>query len=232
MKSFLKIALVCLASAPAFAGTQLITNGGFETGDLTGWNTLGTASSDDLFYADNSGATPLNGFPTAGPDSGSWYAVSDMSGLVTPEFSYLTQSVTIPVGTTDAVLSFAIFVNDVFGGSGTGGEVAIWANNANPLSATPLDVVYGPSDTAVSNGNPNPWLPQSFDITSQITAGTTYEVGVLETDSTGPINVGVDNFSLVATVTTAATPEPATLLPTAFLLAALLVYFARRKAQV
>jgi hypothetical protein len=231
LKFSLNAALVCLAVAPAFAGTQLITNGGFETGALTGWSTLGTAQSDDLFYADNTGSTPLNGFPTAGADSGTWYAVSDMTGLVSPESSYLTQSVTIPVGATDDLLTFDIFVNDDFGGAGTGGEVAVWTNSANPLTDAPLAVVYGPSDTAVSGGTPNPWLPESVDITSDLTAGTTYQIGVLESDSTGPINVGVDNFSLVATVATT-TPEPATLLPSALLLAGLLIYSARRKAQV
>jgi hypothetical protein len=231
MKAFLTVVVACLglAVAPAFAGIQLITNGGFETGDLTGWSTLGTAGSDDLFTADNTGITPLNGFPTVGPDSGSWYAVSDMTGLVTPESSYLTQTVTIPFGTTDDLLAFDIFVNDVFGGSGTGGEVAIWANGANPLTASPLSVVYGPSDTAVSNGNPNPWLPQSIDVTSSLTPGSSYLIGVLESDSTGPINVGVDNFSLMATVATT-TPEPGTLFPSALLLAGLFVYLVRRKA--
>jgi hypothetical protein len=225
MKLLLNVAFVfmSLAGASAFA-SQLFTNGGFEAGSLSGWSTGGTAGSDDLFYADDSNISPLNGFPTVGPDSGSWYAVSDMTGLVAPEASYLTQAVTIPKG-FDIVLSFDIFVNDVFGSSGTGGEVAIWANGANPLAATPLFVVYGPSDTAVSNGNPNRWLAVSLAVTADVTAGVTYQFGVLESDSTGPINVGVDNLSLVTA------PEPATLFPSALLLAGLLVYSARRKAR-
>jgi hypothetical protein len=224
MKALLNLTLVfvSLAGVRAFA-SQLFTNGGFEAGSLSGWSTAGTAGSDDLFYADDTNITPLNGFPTAGPDTGSWYAVSDMTGLVAPESSYLTQAVTIPKS-FDIVLSFDIFVNDVFGSSGAGGEVGIWANGANPLTATPLFVVYGPSDTAAPNGSGNPWKAVSVAVTADLTAGVTYQFGVLESDSTGPINVGVDNLSLVTV------PEPATLLPSALLLAGLFVYRVRCKA--
>lgn len=230
-KSFFSV-LVIAASANA---SQLFTNGGLETNggngstSFTGWSTGGTATSDDDFYADNTGITPLNGFPTVGPDSGSWYAVSDMTGLVSPEEAYLIQSVAIPIGTTDLVFSADIFVNDQFGDSGNGGELAIWANGANPLTTGPLAVIYGPSDTALVDGNPNPYILVNVDVTSDVTAGGTYEFGVLESDATGPINVGVDNFSLNAT--SSATPEPAMLYPTALLAAGMFICRPRRKVR-
>jgi hypothetical protein len=135
------------------------------------------------------------------------------------------------VGTVDDLFSADIFVNDVFGSSGLGGEIAIWANGANPLLITPLYVIYGPSDTPLSGGAPNNYVVVSQDITGQVTAGTTYEIGVLESDSNGPINVGVDNFSLLATAGSVSTPEPAMLLPTALLAAGMFFYRARRKAR-
>ncbi|HTB11716.1 MAG TPA: PEP-CTERM sorting domain-containing protein [Bryobacteraceae bacterium] len=207
--------------------TQLFTNPGFETGTLSGWNLASTAGSDDDFFPDNTTTTPLNGDDTVGPDSGSWYAVSDMTGLVTPESTSLTQTITIPLGTTSDILSVDMFVNDEFGGSGLGGEIAIWANGANPLVATPLFVAFGPTDTAVAGGIPNPYVVLSLDVTSHLVAGTTYVIGALESDSTGPINVGVDNFSLVAT--SSAVPEPSTLLLTGFLAVGMLIHRTRRK---
>lgn len=220
---------VFLLAFTANAGTQLIQNGGFESGTLTNWITNGTLGSTDAFFADNSLVTPY-GNPTVGPNTGTWYAVSDSLNLIVPESTYLVQQVTIPVGTIDDVFSANIFVNDQFGGSGTGGEIAIWANGANPLTATPLYIIYGPADTPVSGGTPNPYVLVNQDITAHVTAGTTYQIGVLESDSTGPINVGVDDVSLIATAATG-TPEPGMLLPMAVLAAGILSYRARRRLR-
>jgi hypothetical protein len=122
-----------------------------------------------------------------------------------------------------------VFVNDQFGSSGLGGEVDIWAAGANTLTTAPLFVVLGPSDTAVTGGEPNPYVLGQRDITADLTPGTTYEIGVLERDSTGPINVGVDNFALIASTTT--TPEPGMLIPIGLMAAGMLTYRARRKAR-
>jgi hypothetical protein len=200
-------------SVAARADIQLFTNPGFEAGNLSGWSLTSTAGSDDAFFASNAMITPLNGFPTVGPAHGNWYAVSDMSGLVTPESTALVQTLTLPTGTTKAVLSLNMFVNDQFGAGGLGGEVAIWKNGVNPLTTAPLFVVFGPTDTGVASGVPNPWVSLSKDITADLIVGTAYEIGVLESDQFGPINVGVDDFSLLATVaTTPGVPEPSALL--------------------
>jgi hypothetical protein len=230
MKFRISIAVCGLLLAVSANATQLFTNGGFETNGgfgsatFSSWLTGGTAGSDDDFYADNGFTTTINGFSTVGPFAGSWYAVTDDSGLVSPEESYIVQSVTIPVG-FDISFSGEMFVNDQFGSSGSGAEIAIWAAGANPLTTAPLYVIQAFVDTGETGGAANPYVLYSQDITAQVTAGTTYEIGVLEEDATGPINVGVDSFSLVAT------PEPATLLPTALLGAGILLYSLRRKVR-
>ncbi len=213
-KGFTALALAAACSISANA-TELFTNGGFESGSLTGWTVTSTAGSDDSFTADDTSQTLLNGWATAGPDTGSWYAVSDGSGLVVPETTALTQSVTIPVGTVTDVLSLDMFVNDQFGGSGLGGEVAIWASGVNTVTTAPLFIIFGPTDTTVASfGTGNPYVVLSTDVTGDLTAGTTYQIGVLEQDTSGPIEVGVDNFSLVTTAGTGGVPEPGMLLPT------------------
>lgn len=230
MKFKFSAAVFGLLLAVSANASQLFSNGGFESGTLTSWSTGSTASSDDGFTVQSTDITPLNGDPTAGPDSGTYYAVSDGTGLVTPEETYLVQTITIPVGTVDDAFSADIFVNDQFGSSGFGGELAIWANGVNPLVTAPLYIISGPTDTTVVNGTPNPYVFISQDITAHVTAGTTYQIGVLEGDSFGPINVGVDNFSLIATPGSTSTPEPAMLFPTALLATGMFYYRARRKA--
>jgi hypothetical protein len=236
MKFRISIGVCGLALAVSAHATQLYTNGGFETNGGTGstsftsWLTGGTVNSDDNFYADSSvdDTTPLNQNSTVGPFAGTWYAVSDMSGLQDPESSYIIQQVTIPVGTASVAFSGEMFVNDLFGGSGSGAEIAIWAAGANPLTTAALYVIQGFVDTGETGGAANPYALYTQDITAHVTAGTSYEIGVLEEDGNGPINVGVDSFSLVAT---SATPEPATLLPTALLGAGIVLYSLRRKVR-
>jgi hypothetical protein len=60
-------------------------------------------------------------------------------------------------------------------------------------------------------------------------AGHSYEIAVIESDSTGTINFGVDNFSLNATGSVV-TPEPSMFFPVS-LMAGFLVYYSRRRAQ-
>lgn len=224
------VGLLALTVSANASTMQLFTDPGFENG-LTGWTVASTAGSDDAFFADNTTITPLNGNPTVGPFAGNGYAVSDASGLVTPEMTTMYQSVTIPLAATTDILSVEWFVNDWNGSSGLGGAVAIWAAGANTLTTAPLFVVIGPRDTSVSGGEPNPYVLAQRDITADLTPGTTYEIGVLERDSTGPINVGVDNFGLIVSNATTTTPEPGMLLPIGVMAAGMLVYRARRKAR-
>ena len=98
------------------------------------------------------------------------------------------------------------------------------------MTATPLATFFGPTDTT-SGFVPNPWV--SFTsanlIGSSLTAGVTYEIAAIESEATGPINFGVDNFSLIATGSSLATPEPSMFFPVS-LMAGFLVYYSRRKA--
>ena len=236
MKARLSVILCGLSIALTANASELFVNGGFEanggrgTTAFTSWLTGGTAASDDNFYADNTtDATPVNGNPTVGPFAGTWYGVSDMSGLQSPESSYIVQLLTIPLGTTQVIFSGEMFVNDIFGGSGSGAEIGIWGAAANVLTTAPLFVIQAFVDTAVAGG-PNPYVLYTLDVTAHVTPGTSYQVGVLEEDETGPINVGVDNFSLAATGSLA-TPEPATLIPTALLGAGIILFSLRRKVR-
>jgi hypothetical protein len=224
--------LACLGLGGLAGASNLFSNPGFETGNLSSWTVTGTTNSTDAFTVDSTDATTPDTFnPTAGPDSGLYYAVSDSFALVVPEATAIYQTITIPTGTTDVVFSVDIFVNDwctfVNGSAcsgGLGGEAAIWASGANPLTATPIAIIYS-ADTQVSGGSPNPYVLASQDVTGILTPGTSYIFGVLEGDSSAPINVGVDNFSLATQG--GSVPEPGTLVPV-FLAGGILAYRARK----
>jgi hypothetical protein len=234
--------LICLALSGLLNASDLFTNSTFETGNLSGWSLItspstGTPTDNDAFAANDTDQDQDNGeLPTAGPFQGSWYSLSDTSGNRSPESAGLYQTVTIPIGTTSVILSAEIFVNDwcefLSGGAltscGSGGEIGIWATGANPDTATPLHVLYTADTTTGTSGTPNPYVAVNDNITADVTPGTSYVIGVVESDTEGVINVGIDNFAVTASSGIA--PEPAMLLPT---LAGLgtLIYRARRRAR-
>lgn len=201
MRTLASLAILFLAFASARAD-QLIVNGGFETGTLTGWTAA--SNGDGNFTVTSATTTPLTYNATVGPNSGNYYAVSDdYDGSQTQT---LTQTFTTPASFQSATLSFAIFVNDIeggdFGSSGPGGQVSLLNSSGGTIA-----VLYGPVDTFESPmGVPNPYTLFSEDIASLLTANTTYQLQFSSTDSTALINVGVDDVSLVTT-----TPEPGTL---------------------
>ena len=227
-KSYLLIGMTLAASASA---TNLFSNSGFETGDLTGWTVVNSgAGSDDTFYVNSGTLTPASFLPTVGAANGTYYAVSDTDNLASPETTAIYQTVVIPVGMY-ITLSLELFVNDAYGpsygSSGLGGEVGIWASGANPATDPALTIVFGPYDTInASQGVPNPYVLLSADITGNVKGGSTYEIGVLESDTRGPITAGVDDFTLSAT-----TPEPGTWLLTGAAMAGLLVFVERARRR-
>lgn len=216
MRTLVSLALLLFAFTSARA-EQLIVNGGFETGDLTGWSATG-------FTVQSAPVTPLTYNATAGPYSGSFYAVSDGYN---PDTETLTQTFTTPASFYGINLSFAMFVNDVdglyFGSDGPGGEVSL-LNSTGGLIA----VLNGPFDTFENNpGYPNSYVLYSDNIGSLLAPDTTYQLQFSNTDTTGVINVGVDNVSLVTT------PEPGTspLLATGGLLVFWLAYRKSKAVQ-
>ena len=222
----------CILSLALTArANEVITNGGFETGDFTGWTVTDTGGAGSFFVCPNAGAspcpsnqTPLSGLPTVGPAGGSFYAVSDQFG---PGSHAITQSFTALAGMTYQ-LSFDMFVNDwaTFNGAPPqfpGGGEADLLGGASPVVLYQADTQVDPT-----TGLPNPWVHTSLDITADLTPGLTYQLRFLESDSTAPLNVGADNVSLMAS----AVPEPNLLaFPVAFL-AGIVLYRSRRKTNL
>jgi hypothetical protein len=92
------LTILTLAASPSI--TSAITNGGFETGDFTGWSTIGVASIETVAYG-------------AGPTQGSYQAlvVSEDGSLVSD--SDIEEFLGLPAGTLDGFL----FDDDATAGS-------------------------------------------------------------------------------------------------------------------
>jgi hypothetical protein len=208
-----------LWASPALS-QELIVNGEFETGDYTGWTTSTQTGSQGSLNIDTPGTTtPLSGFTTApNATGGTYYSVSDQTG---PGAYSLTQLFTVGAGTTALTLSFDMFVNNYAGTVSVNpagldytavpnenGRVDLLIAGADPFSTNPADVLFNFYLGSDAGPNPNPFTSYSFDITSLITPGQSYQIRFAEVDNQGFFNMGVDNVSVLAT--TGAVPEPAT----------------------
>ncbi len=203
------VSLCCLGSGVCAAPTELITNGGFESGDFAGWTTTDVGTFlGDLWYVDTPGTTtPSSGhatLATGGSGSfGNWYAVTDQAG---PGTHSLTQSFTVASPISSAILSFDMFVNDWNGWpllgplDHTGGPVQFGTVDILSAGADPFDTGGG----VLANyylgvdpyPDPAPFTRYSFDITGIIGGGGTFQIRFAEADNQLWLNQGVDNVSV------------------------------------
>lgn len=223
-------ASACCLATTSRAADQLIINGGFETGSFTGWTQVDQANPFDVNAADHfylstpGGPTPaVDGFyfdTAANPGGGSFYAVTASDN---PGAHALLQTFTVPSATTELTLSFQMFVNDQSGVGAvidpfgldytTGGtydgnqhaRVDILRAGADALSTSSSDVIANLYLGVDSPGGtpPNPYLDYSFDLSSLLTPGQSYQLRFAEVDNLSSLNLGVDNVRLFAV-----TPEP------------------------
>lgn len=107
----LVLALSMFAGARRSQATELITNGSFETGDLSGWmvaNKHAGTFSSAVVGADS----PISGSPTSpNPMGGTYDALSDQDSDIGGA-NVLYQPFTVDAGMQKATLSFDMFVTD------------------------------------------------------------------------------------------------------------------------
>ena len=190
--------------------SEIIINGDFETGTFAGWTVTDLPGSGSWFIDTPGSTTPISGgatLATGGSGSfGTSYAVTDQSG---PGTHSLTQAFTIASPLQSAILSFDMFVNDQDGGPLMGD--GLLDHNGAPKQFGTVDILTagaGPFDMGAGvlanyylgvdpKPNPNPFTGYSFDITSIVGAGGTFQLRFAEVDNQLFFNQGVDNVSLV-----------------------------------
>lgn len=232
--------------------TELLTNGGFETGTFEGWErfeqqgSTGTFRIDDALGipGDPTPKTPGESFDTVGPHTGAFYAVTDSNapGTDGPSAYALVQSFTIPLLVQSAQLQFALFVNDQFGFGALNpqgtldytqstptqlGRVDLLVANSSPFTTNAADVLAIFYLGVGSPSPPDPYMVISQDLTGLVQGGQTYQLRFATVQNQFSLNMGVDDVSVHVTAILAA-PEPA---PAFLLSIGLLSLLARRKPR-
>ncbi len=220
----------CLANATPI---ELITNGSFESGDLTGW-TLTDAGSGSFAIVSGT-APPNNTFTTPGASQGSFYAVSYQGG---PGTHALSQLFTVPVGTSQLNLSFDMFVQTA---AALGINPAGLDHNVFPNQHARVDLLsanasaFDTGSGVISNfyigidGTPTqPYKSYNFDLTSLVLPGSSYLLRFAQSDNQGNFNQGIDNIKILADVSQVAEPGTLALLGLGIACAAL----SKRRANI
>jgi hypothetical protein len=157
--------------------------------------------------------------PTVGPASGSFYALTDETG---PSALALIQPFTVSGAVSSVTLSFSLFANSYGGVAVNPAGLDYTAPGANQharvdilrAGAAPFDTGSGVLANfflgADSGANPHPYTNYTFNITSLVAAGGTFQLRFAEVDNVNFFNLGVDNVSI--STAAGAVPEPSSIL--------------------
>lgn len=231
MKKLILIAAVmaALAETASAAPVQLISNGDFETGNLSGWTVNRTGDIDnDEYVIVNGGVVPASGHPTQVLSGGGNFVVaSDQTGAGGEE---LRQAFTVAPGTVKLTLDFDWFDNThnpyigaAIDGSEQAGRVDLLVAGAGrfDIGAGVVQNLLLNAGTETSFGVTIPWQHATFDLTGLAVGG--YELRFGNGQCCFFQEMGIDNVSLLAQI-----PEPGSI---ALIGAALASFGASRRRQ-
>ncbi len=202
------LALFAVGEGSANAA-ELITNGGFETGTLSGWTATanGTGSCDTDWNVNSTGYTNCNG--VASPAAGAYAAYTSFDGNG-PQVFRLSQGILLPSSVVAASLAWSETYNFlIFAGAPRQFVVSL-------LDATSTNVLGTINSQSFSGLTSLGWTAFNTDVTSLLSgyAGQSVTLAfdaVIPGNFTGPGGFGLDSISLQVTSGGAAVPEPATL---------------------
>ena len=186
---FLALVLVAGMTSPAFAATEHISNGGFETGTFEDWTIIEDGAGDWYINDGTLFLSVVGG--TSSPISGSFDAATDQFFF---SKNMLSEPFTVPIGLTSANVNWddRIYNSQEFSDPNQEARVEI----RNAAGDTVLAAIWStdPGDDSIQVG-PN---ARSFDITTilQSLEGQDVRLCFLEQDNLGNFNFIVDNISL------------------------------------
>ena len=210
---FLGAVLVCAGGAQA--RSELITNGGFESG-FSGWVRTQQLGSGGMFHDQTGTSSPVNGLAVPAPPEGLHAAMTDAAA---PGGYALYQDFVIPTGTTQATLRFSLFINNTAAAFSTPasldwstpalnqqGRVDIMTTAADPFSTGAADILQNLFQTTVGSPLVAGYNAFSLDVSALAAAhgGETLRLRFAETDNVNIFNFGVDGVSLDAIPTPSA----------------------------
>lgn len=223
-RNSLKNAILTLAMCIPLSASaaQLVSNGGFETGDFTGWTATAISSTDcftdwNVSAAGGFAATACAGGGNFGlanpgaPGAGTYSAYNSFDGAGPLTYS-LRQVIALPAGLASAAVSWidtAAWDIATFGGP-TALPRDFVVNIYDAAGTTLLGNLYTFSIDGTAIGD-IPWTPRSVDALGLLgpLGGTTVTLAfenIVPQEFTGPAGFGLDSVELIVTV-----PEPGTL---------------------
>lgn len=194
---------------PLVPPLELISNGGFED-EFGVWRPIVQPGSVSSGWSRLFGEMP--GFPK--PPGGIRYAVT---GHGRPGHAdALSQRFTVPAGTASLQLTFDMFSQDwdnrglavdpggldyTVQGDNQHVRVDILTASAHPLSTTPTDIVTNLYIGLDAGPPPRPFKHYAYELGSLLSPGTSYQFRFGFVANLGGLHAGIDNVSLLATVT-------------------------------
>lgn len=97
-------ALLC--ALPATASAAVVTNGGFETGNFTGWTVQDEPGSAGSWFVYKGTKAPLSGNTIPAPPQGTFAAITDQTF---PSSSFLSQNVTLAAGERHVLSAYVYY---------------------------------------------------------------------------------------------------------------------------
>ncbi|GEM_PF-2342419 len=181
------LAFICIFPAQNISAANLLVNGGFETGDLTGWNASvppgGSAQVVDVFTI----TTADNNTATYNPIEGQYFALL-RNGLA-DQYTMVSQPFLADKGVV--ISGWAFFKTTDYLPYNDTGSVEVTINAGPELIAT----VFSASVSTVGNYGGTPWTHWSYTFYSR--GNYTVQARVVNLlDSSVPSYLGLDDVSL------------------------------------
>jgi hypothetical protein len=188
---------------PGAAGAATVVNGGFESGDLTGWSQSNNPSEDaGRWFAYTGTESPLNPGTVQAPPEGSFAAISDQLG---PGVHVLYQDIVVEPANTQQ-LTMLLYYNSVpletpepdtlsIGVSNQQYRVDLVRPSAPIESVDPADVLAPIFGT--KTGDPEDQAPFRRTIDLALFGGQTVRLRFAEAHNNGPMRAGVDSVAIL-----------------------------------
>jgi hypothetical protein len=205
---------LCAWLLAGVASAELVTNGGFETGDFTGWHVQDQSMSAGTWFTYSGTSSPRSAHPIPAPPQGSQAAIYDQNESGS---SVLYQDVTLPAGTTDKLSMYVYYTSytallsaatlDYHSVGNQQFRIDVISPSAPLTSLAPSDILA--TVFATQTGGPTSMAPTVMTADLSAFAGQTVRLRVAAVENSNYLNAGVDAVSIVASPSVATQPATA-----------------------
>jgi hypothetical protein len=164
-------------------GVEEIINGGFESGDFTGWNQPG--ATNGAFIIDDGTFSPPSGDAPTPPWAGKFSAAATAPP---PAISVLYQDFVLPTNCTTIILSWVDRIRNAGGAFATNQQFQVQLQDTNSLTLTNI-YTSQPGDTLLAD-----WIQRSADISAF--AGQSVRVAFIVNAGQSYLDVHLDAVSV------------------------------------